>query len=117
MKRDLKLSTSQKGDVSIINIIGDFTALTGGEIENVYQKVSKDGFKKILFSFDKEAYINSAGRAFLVGILVDCKKREQIICFTGLSDNFQRIFRLVGLTKYAKIFFSEESALKDFDKK
>ena len=33
---------------------------------------------------------------------------------TGLSAHFQKIFAMVGLTKYAQIHLSEEAALADF---
>jgi anti-anti-sigma regulatory factor len=33
---------------------------------------------------------------------------------TGLSDHFQKIFKMVGLTKYTEIFPDEEAALESF---
>ena len=114
MNKDVEVLTCQKGDVSIVNIKGDFTAITGKEIEDAYQKASREGEKKILFCFDKEGYINSGGIAILIGIASESRKKEQIIRITGLSNHFQKIFRLVGLALYTEIFPSEESALVDF---
>ena len=114
MKKGIEVSTRQKGEVSIINIEGDFTTVTGKDVEDAYQKVSSDGLKKILICFDKEMYINSGGIHVLIGIVSESRKKEQTIRLTGLSDHFQKIFRLVGLAQYAEIFPSEESALKDF---
>jgi anti-anti-sigma factor len=112
--RDIEISISKKNDVSIINIKGDVTANTGEAIENAYQKVSTDGAEKILLYFDKDGYINSGGIAVLIGIASESAKKKQTIRITGLSSHFQKIFHMVGLTKYTAIFPSEESALNGF---
>jgi anti-anti-sigma factor len=112
--RDIEISVSKKDDVSIINIKGDVTATTGEAIEDAYQKVSADGANKILLYFDKDGYINSGGIAVLIGVASESMKNKQKIRITGLSSHFQKIFHMVGLTKYTEIFPSEESALKGF---
>ena len=114
MNKDIEILISNKGDVSIINIKGDVTAMTGMRIEDAYQKVSTNGAQKILLYFDKESYINSGGIAILIGITSEGRKNEQKIRMTGLSSHFQKIFDMVGLTKYTEIFPTEELALKDF---
>ena len=114
MNKEIQVSISQKDDVSILNIKGDVTAISGETIEEAYQKISADGAKKILLYFDKDGYINSGGIAILIGIASDSRKKEQKIRITGLSGHFQKIFDMVGLTKYTEIFPTEELALKDF---
>ncbi len=114
MNKEIEVSISGKEEVSIINIRGDVTAISGEAIEKAYQKVTQEGSKKILLYFDKEDYINSGGIAILIGIASESKKNGQVIRITGLSDHFQKIFSMVGLTKYTQIFPTEESALKDF---
>ncbi|MBM4338421.1 MAG: STAS domain-containing protein [Deltaproteobacteria bacterium] len=114
MNKDIEVSISNKNDISIIAIRGDVTAITGEAIEKAYQKVSADGTKKVLLCFDKDSYINSGGIAILIGIAAESRENDQTIRITGLSDHFQKIFSMVGLTKYTEIFPSEEAALKDF---
>ena len=114
MNKDIQVSISQKDDVSILQIKGDVTAITGESIEEAYQKVSKGGTQKILLYFDKDGYINSGGIAILIGIASESRKNGQTVRMTGLSGHFQKIFNMVGLTKYTEIFQTEELALKDF---
>ena len=114
MNKEIEVSISQKHDVWVLNIKGDVTTITGGAIEEAYQKVSTAEGKKILLYFDKDGYINSGGIAILIGIASESRKKEQKIRMTGLSDHFQKIFDMVGLTKYAEIFQTEESAVKEF---
>ena len=114
MNKDIQVSISQKVDVSILQIEGDVTAITGESIEEAYQKVTTAGARKILLYFDKDGYINSGGIAILIGIASESRKNGQTVRMTGLSGHFQKIFNMVGLTKYTEIFQTEELALKDF---
>ena len=90
------------------------TAVTGGSIEKAYEGMTRDGVRKILFLFDKDCYINSGGIAILIGIASASRKSGQSIRVAGLSNHFQKIFHMMGLTKYVAIFPTEEAALKDF---
>lgn len=114
MAKGLEISIRPKGDVSVIDVKGDVTAVTGQPIEEAYQKVTAAGAKKILLGFAPDCYINSGGIAILIGILSDTRKKEQVVRMTGLSQHFQKIFAMVGITKYARLFASEDAALADF---
>lgn len=114
MSKDLEVSCEQNGEVTRISIKGDVTAVTGAAIESAYSEINDERSKKILFCFDGENYINSGGIAILIGIAAAGKKKDQVLRMAGISDHFQKIFKMVGLTKYIEIFPSEETALQDF---
>jgi anti-sigma B factor antagonist len=114
MSKDIQVSTSQKGDVAVISIKGDVTAITGEVIGNAYQNDTVSNSPKILLQFDKDCYINSGGLASLIDIASEGRKKEQKIHAYGLSDHFQKIFHMVGLTRCIPLFSSEEAAMKDF---
>lgn len=114
MSKDIEVSIRVKGDISIIDMKGDVTALTRQPIEDAYKEVSNTGTKKILLYFDQEGYINSGGIAILIGMISESRKKRQVIRVTGLSDHFQKIFGMVGLAKYTEIFPSEKAALEAF---
>ena len=114
MSNDIEVTIHNQGDVAIINIKGDVTAVTGEAIEEAYQAVSLAGSTKLLLVFHKECYINSGGIAILVGIVSESQENQQIIRITGLSEHFHKIFDMVGLTRYTAIFPSEAAALADF---
>jgi anti-anti-sigma factor len=114
MAKDIEVSTSMKDDVAIIHIRGDVTATTAGAIENAYQEKGKDGITRFLLYFDPETYINSGGIAVIIGMASVSVKKAQVFHITGLSEHFKKIFTMMGLTKYMKIFPSEEAALNGF---
>ena len=114
MSKDIEVSFSQKSDVSILAIAGDVTPVTGEVIEAAYKKASAAGARKFLLLFNGENYINSGGIAILIGITAESRAAGQVIRVAGLSDHFRKIFAMVGLTKYAQVFLSEEEALRGF---
>ncbi|MBI3801487.1 MAG: STAS domain-containing protein, partial [Deltaproteobacteria bacterium] len=79
-----------------------------------YQQASVGGTKNLVLCFDKDGYINSGGIAILIGIAAESREKGQCIRLTGLSPHFQKIFDMMGLTKYMQIFPSEETALEGF---
>jgi anti-anti-sigma factor len=112
--KDLEISVRSEGDGSVIAINGDVTAVTGQPIEDAYHRATAAGAKKIVLVFAGDCYINSGGIAILIGILSETRKHEQVVRMTGLSQHFQKIFAMVGITKYAKLFPSEDAATADF---
>jgi anti-anti-sigma factor len=114
MTKNVEVLTRLHGDVSVIDIRGDVTPLAGPPVEEAYAGVSAAGAKKILFVFAADCYINSGGIAVLIGVLSQTKKRGQAVRMTGLTAHFQKVFSMVGLTKYAQICPSEQIAIADF---
>lgn len=115
MNKTQEIATRLRGDVSIIDIRGEVTALTGQRIEEAYHGISAAAAKKILMVFATDCYINSGGIAVLIGVLAQTKKKAQAVRITGLTPHFQKIFAMVGLTKYAQICPSEQAAVADLN--
>jgi len=114
MTKNQEVFTRLKGDVSVIDIRGEVTALTGQPIEEAYHAITAAGARKILMVFASDCYINSGGIAVLIGVLSQSKKKAQVVRMTGLTAHFQKVFGMVGLTKYAQICPSEDAAVASF---
>jgi len=112
MNKDINVSTSQVDDIVYLDIKGDLTAITGKVVMDAYQAENVARASMIMFRFGKDCYINSGGLAFLIDIASEGRKKEQKIAATGLSDHFQKIFHMVGLTRCIAVHATEESALK-----
>ena len=113
MSKDIQITIKNKDDIAVISIMGVVTATSKKLICDAYQSDTVASSSKILLKFDKSCYIDSDGRATLIDIAVEgCKKRQKInVC--GLSNHFQKIFHMVGLTDCICVFSSEEAALTD----
>jgi anti-anti-sigma factor len=114
MSKANEVSTRLEGDVSVLDIRGDVTPLAAQPIEEAYRGVTGAGAKKILLVFAQDCYINSGGIAVLIGVLGESKRQGQVVAITGLTPHFQKVFAMVGLTKYAQIHRSEQDALERF---
>ena len=112
MEQAIEILLEQLGDVTLFDIKGDVTALSEPFLNDAYEKANGQGAIKILMNFDKNAYINSGGIALLIQILAETKKNNQQTGITGLSDHFKKIFNMVGITKFTKIYNTREEALE-----
>lgn len=101
-------------EIGVLDVSGEITSFSEDVIEQVYETLSTKGLKKIVINFIDVAYINSAGMAVIISILTKCREREQSLRGFGLTEHFQKIFDMVGITKYMAHFGSEEEALKGF---
>ena len=113
MDKDIKVATIYEDEVVFIDITGDVTAVTGEVIKDAYDNDNVVNSSRILLRFAKDCYINSGGLAYLIDIASEGRKKEQKIAATGLSDHFQKIFHMVGLTRCISVFDTEEAALQD----
>jgi anti-anti-sigma factor len=112
MEQQTEIGLETVGDVTLFDIKGDVTALSEPFLNDAYKKANDQGASKILMKFEKGAYINSGGIALLIQILAETKRSNQQTGIAGLSDHFKKIFGMVGITKFAKIYNTLDDALK-----
>jgi anti-anti-sigma factor len=113
MNAEIEINLEKLGDVTIFDIQGDVTAFSEPYFKEAYKNANDQGASKMLLKFSEDAYINSGGIAVLIQLLADTKRNNQKISITGLSDHFQKIFKMVGITKFAKIYNTIEDALEE----
>jgi anti-anti-sigma factor len=107
-----EITLETHGAVILLHIKGDVTTYSDPFLKDAYQNATDQGTSKILLKFDDKAYINSGGIAVLIQLLAETKSNNQQIGITGLSEHFNKIFNMVGITKFAKIYSNVEEALQ-----
>ena len=113
MEEKNEIRIERQHDISILHIQGDITAHSEPHINEAYKELNDQGpTQKILIQFEQDAYINSGGIAVLIQILAQTQKNNQQIGITGLSEHFKKIFRMVGITKFANIYNDLDEALQ-----
>ncbi len=103
----------QLGDITLLDIRGDVTILSEPFLHEAYVDANNRNAVKILFKFEEAAYINSGGISLLIQLLAQTRQNDQQIGIIGLSDHFSKIFNMVGITKFAKIYNTREEALEN----
>jgi len=106
-----EITIEQRDTVTILDIKGDITVFSEPFLNEAHTNANNLGASKILLNFDAGAYINSGGIALLIQLLAQAKRTNQVIAIAGLSSHFKKIFHMVGITKFARIFDSPEEAV------
>ncbi|NIR51907.1 STAS domain-containing protein [candidate division KSB1 bacterium] len=114
MQQSAEVETRIKNGVGIMDISGDVTSFSEKVLQEAYDEFTEDDIKKIGLNFEQVSYINSAGMAIIISILTQSRKKGQTLRAWGLTEHFQKIFDMVGITKYMDHFDSESEALKGF---
>ena len=116
MEQENEIRLEERGGVTLMDIRGDVTTFSEPFVREAYENAKAQGTSRILLQFEETAYINSGGIAVLIQLLAETKRNNQQIGITGLSDHFKKIFNMVGITKFAKIYNTVEEALESLSR-
>lgn len=110
-KEEGRISFRTLDDVTIMEIKGNVTSSFEPVLWDNYEKAVSRGANKIIMHFHENCAVSGAGIAVLIQILSKSKLQNQAVAITGLSENFKKIFDMVGITNLAEIFDSEQDAI------
>lgn len=97
-------------EATVIEIKGNITSSSEPFLINEYEKAVKAA-GGIVLHFDENSSINGAGISVLIQLLTESEEQEIPVAIAGLSENFRKVFDMVGITKFAAIYDTEEEAL------
>ena len=95
--------------VTVLRFTGDISSTSRDTVLGTYEGVTKS--RPVLIDFSKVEYINSSGIALVIQMLMEANKADQRIAAFGLTPHFQKVFTMVGITKYAALHRDEASAI------
>ena len=104
-----QIADSNGGRVTVLRFSGDISSSSHDALLGTYTTVSKS--QPVLLDFSKVEYINSSGIALVIQMLMEANKNGQKIAAFGLTPHFQKVFTMVGITKYAGLFPGQQEAL------
>ncbi|MBF0301431.1 MAG: response regulator [Desulfamplus sp.] len=114
----LKIARSRQNDVNtrmdnnnlVIKIQGNVSSQTEQYLRDAYTQALNSGTKRVVLHFDSSTSVNGAGIAILTQLVLDGEKDGIEIVIAGLSDNFKRVFDIVGLSRMLRIYATVEDA-------
>jgi len=115
MEKANTVKVKERGSVAVLDITGDVTSESEVTLKKTYAQLDPKKIKGILLKFEKGTYFNSEGLKVLILIFAEARERHQKIAVTGLSGHFKKIFGMVGITKFARIYDDEDQAMKDLE--
>jgi anti-anti-sigma factor len=111
-KSRIDKQTSPSGQpVTVLRFEGDISSASKEAVIGSYHSLPKDSVKTVLLDFSKVEYINSSGIALVIQLLMEASNAGQKVLAFGLSAHFQKVFTMVGITKYAGLFPDQGAAL------
>jgi anti-anti-sigma factor len=113
MNNELEIILEKHGRITVFDIQGDVTVQAEPFFSKAYDDANEQGTDHILLKFYEATYINSGGIAVLIQLLSKTKKNNQSISITGLSEHFKKIFNMVGITKFARIYNTMDEVMAD----
>jgi anti-anti-sigma factor len=99
--------------ITVIRFAGDITSASEAAVLGTYQGLPKDA-KRVLLDFSKVEYLNSSGIALVIQMMIAASKHGQTIKTFGLTPHFQKVFTMVGITKYTSLHADEQTACAAF---
>ncbi len=102
---------SADGAVAVIELRGDVTAASEGELMNAYRQAGQEETRGIVLDFTGLDYMNSSGIGLLVTLLVRAKRARQQLSAYGLSDHYRQIFELTRLDEVISVHDDEDEAI------
>ena len=102
------------GPVTVLRFGGDITSASEPAILGTYEGLSAETSQRILLDFSKVDYLNSSGIALIIQLMYAASKKGQAIQTFGLTPHFQKVFTMVGITKYTKLHPDEATACAAF---
>ena len=112
IQKENEISLEKVGDIAVFDIQGDLTIASEPFLKEAYKNANDQGTSRIVLKFHQDAYINSGGIAVLIQLLAETKRNNQQIGITGLSEHFKKIFKMVGITKFATIYHTVDDAVE-----
>lgn len=104
-----QIELRSEGDAIILDIRGNLTSHSEPFLTEAYEKIRAKGSQKIIFLLEENCSINRGGISVLTGLLSRIRGNNQTVVIKGLSDNFRKIFEMMGITKYASIAGDDEN--------
>lgn len=103
-QRQHEVETRQEGDILVIHIQGSLNAYSEGILRDAYRQGVEARARRIVLQFDPSTSVNGAGIAILTQLVLESEKDGVEIVMAGLSENFRRVFDIVGLTRMVRLY-------------
>lgn len=114
MEQEIDISLEEHKGVFLLKLTGDLTKTTGEKLlkYHPWENGLPDGCSILVIDFEEVPYINSAGIAYLFRMAKLLHENGVSIRTFGLEYHYEKMFHIVGLTKFIQFYPSEWAAVE-----
>ena len=111
-EEELKVTVRKEDNYAVISTEGYINNLGGEKIAKECYQLMDEGVKNFILNLAQSRVINSIGISILIEIIEKVLEVKGNIFFCAPTPTIAKTFRITGLTQYAKVFATEEEAIK-----
>ncbi len=94
-----EVGVEEREDAAMLTIRGSVTARSEPFLAQAMERARALAKPRIVLHFEENASTNGAGLALLTQLLLDARERGEKVTIAGLSENFRKVFEVVGIAK------------------
>ncbi|MBI4747789.1 MAG: STAS domain-containing protein [Acidobacteria bacterium] len=107
-----KVTTRQEDKFAIIYTEGYINNLAGDKIVEEFNRLVGEDTRHFILNLQKTQLVNSIGISILIEVIEKVQEIGGTLAFCHLTPIIAKTFKIMGLTQYAKVYETEEDALK-----
>lgn len=111
---NIKVEIEEIKDIAIIHLKGLLDAHNSVMFSEAFNKVTEDGIFKIVVNFEHLEYLGSSGLEVILSKVRSFRDRGGDIRLAAMSPKIYRIFDLLGLSTFFKIYGTFDEAVQSF---
>lgn len=111
---NIKVEIEKKEDKAIIHLQGFLDAHNADMFSDALNKVMAEGLVKIIVDLENLEYLGSSGLEVILSKIRSLRDKGGDIRLASMSDKIFRIFDLLGLSTFFKIYGSVDEATTNF---
>ena len=110
---DFDIKVKDENGVIVVTTNGYLNNYGGEQVASVCLQKISEGKRKFLINVEKTAMVNSIGVSILIEVIEELQGTNGKIAFCNTAPIVEKTFNIMGISKYAKIYASEEEGLAD----
>ena len=111
----MDISSSQKGDITVVIIEGSVDALTAGEATTFLEDQVRKGNTKLIADLGQVEYMSSAGLRTLLTTLKQVRQSGGDLRVANPQEGVNKVLEMAGLTSIMKAYDDLDTAIDSFN--
>lgn len=107
---DLSVSSSERGDVTVVHVAGEIDVYTAPLLREVLDKQIAAGRTKLVVDLEQVTFMDSTGLGVLVGRLKLVRGQNGSLRIVSAQDRILKVFKITGLDKVFHIYPTVDEA-------
>ncbi len=111
--KEEEVTVQDHGTAAVILLKGNINSHSEPFLAAAFDQAAAMGKPLIVLHFDESASVNGAGIAILTQTLTRGRDQKLALAISGLSENFRKVFEIIGITKLVRLYDTIDAAVAE----